>query len=320
MQTLPQEQRQRLAADMAQLLLLLARATAWQPGERPGRSAAEKALRLNEAAAATDAGMAATSALWHQRAELRLLLGQEAEAKQCRAKANEASVRTSQDLFLLASDHLGAGRVREALPLLQQATWQDPQHFWSWFVLGNCHERQGRDAREACYAACIALWPNFPWSHFNRGLAYLRQQEYLLARADFDRVIELRPDLAEGYLNRALARQALKHYAEAEQDLTQALQRDASPTRLYFLRARVREKLGDQDGARKDHDEGMRRRPADEKSFLARGYASWPPTPRPPWRTSRRPCGSTRARCWGCRTRPTSSRRRWAAMKRRSPS
>src|SRR5262249_41100922 len=154
-----------------------------------------------------------------------------------------------QDHYWRGSELVAAGRLGEALPLLQQAAHQEPQNFWAWFVLANGYERVGMDGRaEACHGACIALWPRFPWPHFNRGLAFLRQQENRLACADFDTVIQLRPDLTETYLNRALARQGLRQYQEAEQDLTEALRRGDTSTRLYFLRSRVREQRGDKDG------------------------------------------------------------------------
>jgi tetratricopeptide (TPR) repeat protein len=167
---------------------------------------------------------------------------------------------------------VSAGRLGEALPLLQDATTQAPQNFWAWFVLGNCYDRLGNDAEaKACYGTCVALKPDFEWAHFNRGLAQLRKQEYRGACADFDAVLTMRPDLADAYLNRALARQGLQQFREAEQDLTDAIMH-GGPTRLYFLRGRVREKLADKDGAQRDFQAGLKTLPNDEKSWLARGF------------------------------------------------
>jgi tetratricopeptide (TPR) repeat protein len=141
-------------------------------------------------------------------------------------------------------------------------------------VLGNCYDRLGQDARaEACYGTCVALMPDFPWAHFNRGLALLRQHEHEQALLHFDEALRLKPHLTEALVNRALARQGLGHYSEAIADLTRALDLGAPETRLYFLRARLREKVKDVDGARRDYEEGLRREPADEKSWIARGLA-----------------------------------------------
>jgi tetratricopeptide (TPR) repeat protein len=273
---LPEVARQQLAEDMGELLLLVARAALWRyknssdPSQVKGLL--ENALVMNERAA--DCAVA-SAGLWRQRGELWALLGQEARAEESRAKAADLPLRTTHDHYFVAGDHIAEGRLRDALPLLQEAARREPQNFWAWFTLANGYDRLGMDARaEGCYDACLALWPRFHWAHFNRGLAYFRQQDYLLACADFDETIRLRPDLADAYLNRALARQGLNQLAEAEQDFTEAMDRGGQATRLHFLRSRVREKRGDKEGARRDYQEGLRREPADEKSWLARGFAN----------------------------------------------
>jgi tetratricopeptide (TPR) repeat protein len=206
---------------------------------------------------------------------LSALLGQEDKARIYRKKAKAMPLRTAQDHYWLASDHIAVGQYRPALPLLQRATGLEPQNFWAWFVLANCYERLGLDGRaEACYGASIPLWPRFHWAYFNRGLALLRQHDNRLACADFDKVISLQPNLADAYLNRALARQGLGQFKEAEKDLTEALNRGGPATRLFFLRARVRQQRGDKFGAQRDYAEGLRLPPTDEKSWLARGFAS----------------------------------------------
>ncbi len=272
-QALPASERLQLDEAMAELLLLLARALFLQhDAAADGNALLEKALVMNERAADCSANAAASPALWRQRGALNAGLGHEVKAVECRARAEALPLRTAADHYWLASDYVAAGRLREALVLLQKAAYDEPQNFWASFVLANCYDRLTQDTRaEARYGICIALKPSFPWSHFNRGLALLRQQDYRSACADFDTVLKLRPDLNDAYLNRALARQGLQQYPEAEQDLTAALER-GGPTRLYFLRARVREKRGDKAGAKADYEEGMRRPPLDEKSWLARGF------------------------------------------------
>jgi serine/threonine protein kinase/Tfp pilus assembly protein PilF len=279
--SLPESDRHLLREAVGELLLLLGRALVLQDGPgTPSQEVAAKALALNECAAScSDA--ADSPALWRQRGDLTAWLGRPDEAQSCRARAEALPLRSSQDHYWLASDHIARGRLCEALPLLQKATYLEPDNFWAWFVLADCNERLGLEGRaEACYGACLALSPSFPWAHFNRGLAYLRQGEHALARADFDTVIRLKPNVTDAYLNRALARQGLHQYQEAEQDLTEALKRGGQATRLYFLRARVREKRGDRVGAQSDYQDGLRRPPVDEKSWLSRGYARLEKDPR----------------------------------------
>jgi eukaryotic-like serine/threonine-protein kinase len=275
-QALPSTDRIHLGESMAELLLLVARALSLQSGDAangsPSRARLEKALVMNERAADCSAHVSASPALWRQRGVLYAALGQEAKARECLARAEALPLRTAADHYWLASDFIAAGRLPEALHLLQKAAYEEPQNFWVSFVLANCYDRLAQDARaEARYGICIALQPSYPWSHFNRGLALLRQQDYRAACADFDTVLKLRPDSIEAYLNRALARQGVQQFQQAEQDLTEALER-GGPTRLYFLRARIREKRGAKDGAKDDYEEGMKRPPTDEKSWLARGF------------------------------------------------
>jgi tetratricopeptide (TPR) repeat protein len=275
---LPQGDRAELTESAAELLLLVARAELLRHthlGDTAARHAAlTRARILNERAEACSKQAAASPALWRQRAELCALLGRSDESKFCRGQAEALPLLTAHDHYWLASDHVAAGRLREALPLLQQATHLEPQNFWAWFVLANGYDRLGQDRRaEGCYGSCIALAPGFAWSYFNRGLAFLRQQDYRLACADFDQSLRLRPDDPDAHLNRALARQGLRQYREADDDLTQALNLSGPATRLFFLRSRVRDQLGDKGGAHHDYQEGLRTPPADEKSWLARGFA-----------------------------------------------
>lgn len=276
--TLPDQDRRRLAEDVGELLLLLARATASLRTDHSQPANGEErvcyALRLNEIAETCYPKGQAPQALWVQRAELAQQFGQEAEAHRLLAKARGTPFRTARDRYLTAGAFIAHGEFRQALPLLQEAVRQDPQDFGACFLLGICHFGLGRDAEAlACYTTCIALWPNSSWAYFNRGVMYLRQGEYHQAGADFDQVIRLRPDIDEPYLNRALARQGLNKYTEAVADLTRAMDLGTSHTRAYFMRARVKELLGDREGAGCDIAEGLRLEPSGEKDWIARGVA-----------------------------------------------
>jgi serine/threonine protein kinase/Tfp pilus assembly protein PilF len=267
---LPDEEQQRLREAVCELLLLQTRAVLVRHGDHPDNERLREALQLNGHAEELDA----SGALFAQRADLLHLLGEEEEARAARARAEALPPHTARDHYWLASEHLAHGRTQEALPLLQQATRLEPANFWAWFVLGNCYDRQGEDVRaEACYATCITLAPDSHWAYFNRGLAFLRQKDYAQACADFDEVLRRRPEVTEALIDRALAREGLRRVADAVQDLTEALERGAPETRIYFVRSRLRSKLGDAEGARRDKEEGLRREPADEKSWVTRGFA-----------------------------------------------
>jgi len=280
-QALPESERASLRDLVAELLLLRARALSILEADQllPDRRL-EEASQLLDLAEAASPRAAASPTLWRQRARLCTLRGQAEEADRCRRQAEALPLASASDHYSAASDLIAQGRLREALPLLQQAVKWEPNNFWAHFILANCYDRFGQDARaEASYSVCIALAPT-PWAYFNRGLALLRQQNYRQAQSDFDEALRLQPDLADALVNRALACQGLGDYRGALEDLTAALQRGSAETRIYFLRSRVRDKLKDAEGARRDLDEGMRRQPADEKSWLARGFARLTRDPR----------------------------------------
>jgi serine/threonine protein kinase/tetratricopeptide (TPR) repeat protein len=275
---LPEDARAQLPEQLGDLLLLSARGTILLAPE-----AAADALRLNLAAEGCYPAGGVPRAVWEQRAGLLALLGRDAEARHYQELAAALPLRTAQEFHWCAADHFVAGRVREALPLLEEAVRLDPQSFRAWLLLARCHDEVGRHAdAAACYGTCIALEPGYLWAHFNRGLAYLRLGRHGRACADYDRVLTLEPRLADAFINRALAHQGLAQYLEAAADLTRALECGSGQTRVLFMRARVWDRLGRRARplARADRAEGLKREPADEKSWIARGLARLPGDPR----------------------------------------
>jgi tetratricopeptide (TPR) repeat protein len=172
---------------------------------------------------------------------------------------------------MLACLYTTQGRARQALPLWQRASLQEPQNVWVWCGLGDCYELLGRPAQAvACYSACIALNPTSPTWFCKCGLAQLEQKEYAQSCANLDRALQLRPEHDKARLNRALARLGLQRHREALADLDYLIDRGADG-RVYLLRAQVREKLGETAGAREDRAVGLRLEPTDEAGWLARG-------------------------------------------------
>jgi tetratricopeptide (TPR) repeat protein len=274
------EQQARVTEDIADLLLLSARGTLLllppDAAQDARSAAAAEALRLNKLAEECHADGAVPRALWEQRAQLREILGDDAEARRLRDQAAALPLRTARDHFWCGVDHFLAGRERAAAPLLEEAVRLDPQGFRAWFVLARCHDNAGRSAdAAACYGTCIALEPGYVWAHFNRGLAHLKLQQFARARADFDGVIARRPDLADAYINRALAHRGLGKHRETVADLTTALGLGAPQTRVYFLRALAWDRLGPEgkEQAQADRAAGLRLEPTDEKSWIARALA-----------------------------------------------
>jgi len=269
---LPADEQARLRDDVGTLLLLLAGDT--DSAATPQQQTLEDALRLNRLAEHCYPAGQAPGTLWTQRSRLVASLGQPEEAQRLLERAKEAPAGHTGDAVLAARELVQRGQWLKALPALRQAVGKDPQNFAAWYLLGNCYlDGLAREAEaSACYTTCIALWPEFYGSYFNRGLAELRRRDHDAARQDFTRALELRPDFSEGLVHRALAYQGLQKYAEAETDLSRALEVGPAASRVHLLRAQVRKLRGNAPGARQDLDDGLRQQPTDEEGWLTRGY------------------------------------------------
>lgn len=96
----------------------------------------------------------------------------------------------------------------------------------------------------------------------NRGVTYLRRQQYEPAVADFDSVIQLDASNAEGHLNRGAALVQLRRYGPAIASLTEALGLGVrEPYKAYFNRGIAREALGDLRGAFEDYSTSLQIQP-----------------------------------------------------------
>jgi serine/threonine protein kinase/tetratricopeptide (TPR) repeat protein len=270
---LPADEQARLREDVGTLLLLLA-GSSDDAAAKPQQQTLEEALRLNRLAERSYLAGQAPGTLWTQRAQLVAALGQPEEAQRLLDRAKEVPAGNVTDAVLAARELVQRGQWLTALPMLRDAVRKDPQNFAAWYLLGNCYlDGLAREAEaSACYTTCIALWPDFYGSYFNRGLAELRRRDHDAARQDFSRALELRSDFAEGHVHRALAFQGLRKYGEAETDLSRALELGAAGSRVHLLRSQVRTLRGDKAGALKDLQEGLRQQPADEEGWLTRGY------------------------------------------------
>ena len=266
---LPAGDRAALREEVGVALLMLAHATAKDTDDP---AALDDALRCNRQAMACFPADGVPAPAWAQRAELLRRLHREDEIPAAGSAAT-SKPRTARELYLAGWDLARHGKYAAAVPLLEDATRQDPRDLWAWFLLGRCHDGLGHDADAiAYYGTCLALAPEAHPVWFNRGLAHLRRGEFKSAQADFERAIELRDDVPDAYFNRALARQAQGDLDGAEADCTRALDLGVGRTRVYFVRAGIRQKLGNADAAASDRAEGMSHEPTDESCWTARGY------------------------------------------------
>jgi serine/threonine protein kinase/Flp pilus assembly protein TadD len=213
-------QRQALAEDTRELLLLLAWARArTQPGDE---GVLRGALALLDRAEAIE-GLPPSRALWEDRADYLDRLGDGAAAAAARARAGELPPASARDHYLLATAYARRGHYALAVAELDRAIDLNPRHYWSWLQRGICRQEQGRySLAEGDFGACIGLWPDFAWGPFNRG--YVRQKGGNLPEAidDYTAALKRDPDFVLAYLNRGMVRLELKQYAEALADLRRA--------------------------------------------------------------------------------------------------
>jgi tetratricopeptide (TPR) repeat protein len=255
-------EREELAREVGGLLLLWARAAVVRgtpPGGVPPEAVLEGARALNERAEPCYPPGGAPRALWRQRAGLARRLGEEEEARRLDARAAAARLSGPQDRLLMAEESLVEGRPAEALPLLENAAREEPGDFATWFALGQCRERLGRDAEAAAaFGTCAALAPELPAGYLRRGAAYLRARDYPQALADFDLLLGRDAGLTAARVGRARACLGLGRFAEAGADLTRALESGDEDPQSYLLRAAARAGRGDAEGARRDRAEALR--------------------------------------------------------------
>jgi tetratricopeptide (TPR) repeat protein len=271
---LPEPERQALRADVGEIFYLMARVaylqavTAADPAARAEHT--RRAEQWNELGGRY-AGDRLPRALAEQRADLAHVRGEADAEREARERATNTLPAAARDQYLLGCWYAQLGRHHDALPLLRQATLQDPENFPAWFVRGTVHlSLEQNEMAALCFGSCVALNKAHAPAWLNRGLAYSRLRFFEQACDDYDRALALDPALANAYLQRATAKEALGNLRGAVADLTAALDCGAGGTRVYFVRAHLRERLGDADGAAGDLAEGMKETPADEWSWLAR--------------------------------------------------
>ncbi len=206
--SLTADERASMRSDLAELMLLTARAKVQQTRRSGSRSIRRKVLlaAVEQLDRAEALDPRPSQALYADRAEYHDTLGHDKEAARDRARRDATPPTTGRDFYLMGTALLAAGQPDRAEQALSRATNLDPRRFWGWFALGLCHYDQGRFAESAGdFALCAVLAPRFSWPWMNRGLALARAGRLVEARAAYDRAVEADPNNAEALADRALA-------------------------------------------------------------------------------------------------------------------
>jgi serine/threonine protein kinase/tetratricopeptide (TPR) repeat protein len=219
-QRLEPEERQQLAEDTRELILLLAWGRARSGASNP--EAIRQALDLLDRAEAIR-DLPPSRALGEDRAVYLERLGDAAGAKAAREHAQALPLAGARDHYWLATTYARGGRYAEAVRELDQALRLNPRHYWSAFQRGICHLELGKPALAAGdFGTCIGLWPEFAWGYFNRGAALDRRGDKQEAIDDYTAALERDPQFVLAYLNRGRAELELTRYESALADFQQA--------------------------------------------------------------------------------------------------
>ena len=190
--------------------------------EEERRKALHRAVSRLDVAEQIDAPL--PSVLFSDRAGYHAALGDADRAARDRDRAARLAPSTSQDLTMLGTSLLASGDLAGAESALRAAITRDVTSLWAWFAMGHCHFEQGRYLEAAGdFSACVALGPDYAWSHFNRALALARAGRPLDALASYDRALELDPNLVEARVDRALVELELDRTEDALEDLRAAV-------------------------------------------------------------------------------------------------
>jgi serine/threonine protein kinase/tetratricopeptide (TPR) repeat protein len=274
---LPAGAQQRLAEDVRELLLVLARARVRTTLEGPGglaalpapvaptpqplaalgawaagraiwaegrRRALQQALALLDRAEAVR-GLSPSAALWSDRALYLQGLGNQAGARAAQRRARALPPVSARDHYLLALTHSGARRYAEAVAELNRALEKNPRHYWSWFQRAFCHQERGElDLALGDYSVCVGLWPDFSWGYFNRGQVLHHLGKLDAARADYSAALRRDPGLAAAYQNRGLVHLDLGQPGPALADFDDAAARGLDGVVVHGGRGIALENLG----------------------------------------------------------------------------
>jgi serine/threonine protein kinase/lipoprotein NlpI len=216
------EERGRLADEVRDLLVLLARSRTALASGPAKQKALRDALALLDRAEAIP-GLPPSAALWEDRASYLDQLGEKAAARQARERARSLPPRDARDHYWHATSLALAGKYPAAIRSLDEAIRLSPRHYWSWLQRGLCYSALHRpDLALGDFTACVALWPESPWGHFNRGRCLDQLGSRAEAVAEYTAAIQRDGDFLPAYLDRGLARLQLQDHAGALEDFNRA--------------------------------------------------------------------------------------------------
>ncbi len=216
--------RQRLAEDARELLLLLAAA---RVRAAPGEPAVLRAaLALLDRAERIE-GLGPSRGLAEARADYLGQLGEATAAEGARAAAQAAEPASAREHYLLAAAIVRGARgkddYRRAIAALTAALRLDDRHYWAWVQRGICHFEVGDlTAAAGDFGHCVGQWPDFAYGYYNRGYVLDRAGSKAAALADYGEALKRDAGFAPAYVSRGLLHLDAQRHDAALADLQKA--------------------------------------------------------------------------------------------------
>lgn len=177
-------------------------------------------------------------------------LGLADEATRRATEADRHPPRTAWDHIALARFHWRTEQWQKAEPHLQRALILQPLAFLPRLYEGVSAYRQKRYAQAiVAFSVCVGQSPREECFYL-RALAFVGEQQYTQALADFDQAIHLNRTLGVASLQRGILNRRQKRYTEAMDDFQQAIKNGANPANTYFHKALLQLDMGDNAAAR----------------------------------------------------------------------
>jgi serine/threonine protein kinase/Flp pilus assembly protein TadD len=263
---LPPDDRAALAADLGELMLLVAHAKWHEARAKPDadrRVAADESTRYIRAAGPCFGPGESPPLL----ARLSAVVTGAPEAD-----VPVADPSFARDYFLEAVGLIAEGRYSASVPHLKAAVGRRPGDGPAQYLLAHCLKHLGKYAEAAeRYEVAEVLLPNDPRPPLARGLIFARDSRNDDAEKQFTRAIEIEPGTPDAYLHRGRVRTRLGKLGEAEADLTAALDLGGPPLQVRLSRAETRKLMKDDAGAKADLAAAATTQPVSEYDFLVRG-------------------------------------------------
>ncbi len=124
----------------------------------------------------------------------------------------------------------------------------------AYFFITAFEEKSTKEIRKKIegYGKAIESNPQDRKAYFDRGIAWIRIQNWREAIRDFTKVIELDPSCADAYDERGAVAATINDWHRAREDADRAIALDPRMTRPYYIRGNSKYMLKDSKGALQD--------------------------------------------------------------------